>query len=283
MPGATPVEQSRLLTLPTELLVEIFQSAPSFETAVNLAATSQVLYAVWQQYLTPIYNAIAPVCIPCHSALRELLSDLGELPADQQTLDIADIARVIEISKVGDNLVNSYIASIQQHPHQDPQVSKKLSPNEKRRFIRAQYQIIGLMSLENKKKQEHIKALDLKTLFLLSDFLCVFEPYEITDDGIREILDDSAISHRGLQYELRAQRNKVFKELYDHSYHPRSHTPYQVNGRYAWWCDRQQETLKKMLTGRIYCSENGEEANDEGAKGETAKVRDDMWYDSEEE
>ncbi|KAL5342213.1 hypothetical protein BJX70DRAFT_338421 [Aspergillus crustosus] len=279
MATETP-EQSRLLALPTELVVEIFQAASSFKTALNLAVTSKPLYAVWQQYSSIINTSIAPSCIGCYSTLRELLSDLGEVPADKQLLTIKDISRIVEIARVGDDLVDCYTRVIQDFPYPDPQVSKNLSTAERRRFIRAHYQIIGLMTLELPEQQERIKNLNLKTLFSLSDFLCVFYPEGITDDDIREMLDNSEFSYRVLQRELRIQRNQVFKELYGHNYNPRATIPYEQEGRTAWWCDRQQASFKQMITGRVYSEKTSNEAK---AKSAAAKVRDDLWYDSEEE
>ena len=43
-------------------------------------------------------------------------------------------------------------------------------------------------------------------------------------------------------------------------------TPYERGGRFAWWCDRQQEIFKKMLTGSLFYSDDhvGEEENGSG-------------------
>ncbi|KAL4785027.1 hypothetical protein BJX76DRAFT_325790 [Aspergillus varians] len=271
----TAYDESRLLALPTELLVHIFQSCPSFEAAAHLAATSRYLYGIWRQHRTPIYNALAPATILGYSALRDMLADLGDVPLETQPLTFAHIVRVVEVSRISNDLLKVYQEEIQSYTHHDPQVPVDLSPTEKRRFVRAQYQILGLLSLDQAKQKQRFKDLDLKTLFLLSDLLCVFTPDVITDENLREMLDSNAIGYRYLQRELRAQRNKVFRRLYNHGYRPISDTPYEQGGRHAWWCDRQQQTFKDMLTGRVF--------HDGDGKADMSKVRDDMWYDSADE
>ncbi|KAL2816555.1 hypothetical protein BJX63DRAFT_430248 [Aspergillus granulosus] len=269
-PRAKP---SALLALPAELLVTILQSCLSFKDAANIARTCKQLNEVWKQHHTPIYNRIALTTTPCYPELRQLLDDVGELPADAQVLSPKNIARILEISKVGDNLVADYEAMVETQPYHDPQVSRTLSPTEKPRFIRAQYQILGLLKLQAAGGHlTRIKSLDLKTLFLLSDFLCVFSTQPIDDPALRGIANADAIAPMRLQQELRRERNHKFRKLYTHGYHPRSVTPYEQGGRFAWWCDRQQETFQEMVTGRVYQGEDSE-----------SKVRDDIWYDSAEE
>ncbi|KAL4876371.1 hypothetical protein BJY04DRAFT_143231 [Aspergillus karnatakaensis] len=276
MTEGTLPKPSALLALPTELLVEIFQAAPTLETAANLSATSQELHQVWQQYRTPIYNSIVINTIPCYADLRELLSIIEDIPADKQSLTVEEMARVIEVSKAADSMADDHTNNDQEY--QDPQVVQDLSPSERRRFVRAQYQLIGLLCLDPDAQGKRIESLDLKTLFLLSDFLCVFYWNEHPDDRIHNLLLEAKVPPPNLQRNLRMQRNKVFKDLYGRHYRPRHDTPYEQNGRYAWWCDKQQDLLKSLLTGQIYCTGNGDEA-----KLAKEKVREDMWYDSEEE
>ncbi|KAL4916414.1 hypothetical protein BDW62DRAFT_211981 [Aspergillus aurantiobrunneus] len=275
MTQSTPLEKSPLLALPPELLVEIFQSAPSLEAAAKLAAASKQLYGIWRQYLTPIYNTIAPNSVLAHSALRGMLADLGHIPLGTQPVTLDHIGRVVKASKIGDGFVKAHNTSVEWDSYHDPQIPEELSAAETRRFVRAHYQILGLLCLDKTKQEQRIKELDLKTLFLLSDFLCVFDPHIVVDEDLREILDSAPIAHRYLQQELRSQRNADFKRLFDRRYKPIWNTPYESGGRHAWWCDCQQETFRKMLTGRVFRGDNG--------KMDISKVRDDIWYDSEEE
>ncbi|KAL2836996.1 hypothetical protein BJY01DRAFT_238047 [Aspergillus pseudoustus] len=267
------LKPSALLALPAELLVTIFQSCLSFKDGASLAASCKQLNEIWTEHHTPIYNRIALTTTPCYPELRQLLDDMEELPSDAQVLSKKNIARILEISKIGDDLVAEYETMLKEQPYHDPQVSRTLSTTEKLRFVRAQYQLLGLLKL--KADGGHIKrieSMDLKTLFLLSDFLCVFSAHTISDPALRQIADADSIAPRILQQELRRQRNHHFRKLYTHGYRPVSVTPFESGGRFAWWCDRQQETFQEMVTGRVYKGEESE-----------PKIREDIWYDSAEE
>lgn len=272
---ATPPGESRLLALPVELKIQIFRSCPSFTSASRLARTSKHLYGVWNKHINAIYSGIAPVAIKEHSALCDMLKDFERIPSDSRQTEREHLISVVEASSIGREFVDTYHVNMPAQPYRDPQVSQVLSPSEERRFVRAHYQILGLLCIDKAAQKKRIEQFNLKTLFLLSDFLCVFDVNGSEDEQIADMLERHPIAYRYLQVELRQRRNKIFRELYNHGYRPRSHTPFEANGRYAWWCDRQQETLREMLTGRVFRGEKGEV--------EMSKVRDDMWYDSDAE
>ncbi|KAL4735936.1 hypothetical protein BDV11DRAFT_194921 [Aspergillus similis] len=280
MTVTTAPRESLLLTLPTELLVQIFQSAPSFRAVTNFAASSKQLYDIWRQHLTPIYNEVSRACIPNQSALLPMLADLGKISLNTHPLTLDHIACVVRESRRSDALIKGYRLM---HPNllNDPQTPASPSPAEERRLVRGMYQLTGLLSLDKPRRDKRIKDMDLKTLFLLSDFTCVVDPYFITtnsdfvtDPDLRAILEEDSVSIRYLQRDLRAQRNKVFQQTYGRRYHPVACTPYESGGRHAWWCDCQQKTFRNMLTGRVF--------GESGAAG-VSKLREDLWYDSAEE
>ncbi|KAL4949539.1 hypothetical protein BDW69DRAFT_197991 [Aspergillus filifer] len=266
----------RLTALPTELIIQIFQSAPSFEDAANLATTCKLFREIYLQHFTPIYESLAPKCIIEHQALRDCLIDLGHISDKTTTITPGYAACITEGSRMGDALVAAYHNRMVAQPYHDPQVSQTLSPTETRRYLRAMYQLAGLICVDAKEQQRRTKdAFTLKDLFLLSDFLCVFISQAIADERVTEVLNNDPYAAIELQRHLRWERNKRFREIYDHRYRPIQDTPYEQNGRYAWWCDRQQETFRSLLTGRVYRDEKG--------KVDMSKVRDDLWYDSGEE
>ncbi|KAL4905574.1 hypothetical protein BDW74DRAFT_152821 [Aspergillus multicolor] len=280
-PTALPesAKGSLLAALPVELLVQIFQSAPSFKDAVNLASCSTQFSAVWRKHLIPICNGITPACVPNLPALRQLLADVGKLPLDTQPSTFEQVLLIIEESSTRrEGLLQWYKIFVESYERRDPQTPNELSPAEERRYVDGMYQLIGLMTVNKTTRQQRIKDMDFKNLFLLSDYTCLIDPYLIpelettVDPDLCAAVEKNPVSVRNLQIELRRQRNKVFNGLYDHKYHPKGHTPYEEGGRYSWWCDCQQETFKSMLTGRVYSEEGG-----------ASKVRDDMWYDSEAE
>ncbi|RDW68867.1 uncharacterized protein DSM5745_08627 [Aspergillus mulundensis] len=277
-PKESPKE-SFLEALPVELLVHIFRNAPSFKDASNLALCSNQLYAVWCQHLIPICNEIAPACVPNYSALRQLLADVGKLPLHTQPSTIDQVKLILDQSSSRrKGLLQWYNVFVDNYERRDPQTPNELSPTEERRYVGGMYQLIGLLSIDKTTRQQRIKDMDLKTLFSLSDYTCLIDPYLIpeldftVDENLGAAVENNPVSVRSLQIELRRQRNKFFNELYDHKYHPKGHTPYEEGGRYSWWCDCQQETFKSMLTGRVFSEE-----------GAVSKVREDLWYDSEAE
>ncbi|KAK6502042.1 hypothetical protein TWF481_009858 [Arthrobotrys musiformis] len=56
--------RSRLLTIPTEVQIEIFQSCGTFKQALSLAVTCKHLHRVWETYSTSIVSPIGRSSIP---------------------------------------------------------------------------------------------------------------------------------------------------------------------------------------------------------------------------
>jgi hypothetical protein len=189
---------------------------------------------------------------------------------DAQVLKVSDLARLLSTSKNVDELVTAFRDRAGKYLYWDPQVPRVLSPTEETRFIRAHYQLWGLMLLNDAEQQKRILSMDLEQTCLLSDFLCVFDPWGIQDAVIRQVLDRNPGAHRWLQQKIRQQRNKDFLERHNHAYRPVSFMPYEQDGRYAWWCDQQQEIFKKMVTGSLFGEHqhNNAEAEEENSSGD---------------
>lgn len=258
---------STLLALPTELLVVVFSYSSSFSNVANLAASCKRLNRIWKEHTSYICNHVATATIPCYEDLRSLLADQRYLAMDAQVLKVSDVARLVATSKNADELVTSYHDRVRKHQHWDPQVSRVLSPAEEIRFIRAHYQLWGLMLLNDTKQQERIKSMHLEQTCLLSDFLCIFDPWAIQDRVIQQVVEDTPAAHRWLQQKLRRQRNKDFLEQHGQAYQPVNFTPYEPNGRYAWWCDRQKEIFERMVTGSLF-REHHDDAEEEDESDE---------------
>lgn len=263
---------SPLLALPTELLVVVFSYSSSFSTVANLAASCKRLNRIWKEHTSYICNHVAPAIIPCYEDLRSLLADQRYLAMDAQVLKVSDVARLVAISKNADELVASYHDRVRKHRHWDPQVSMVLSPAERIRFIRAHYQLWGLMLLNDTKQQERIKSMHLEQTCLLSDFLCIFEPWGIQDPIIQQVMENTPPAHRWLQQKLRRQRNKDFLEQHGQVYQPVNFTPYERNGRYAWWCDRQQEIFERMVTGNLFREHQHDDAEEEDESDDEQEI-----------
>ena len=257
----SPAKGVSLLTFPTELLVVVFRCSSSFDDVANLAASCKRLNKIWKEYTSYICNHVASATIPCYEDLRALLANQGHLAIDAQVLGVSDIARLIKTSKNANDLVTSFHDRVRKHRHCDPQVSRVLSPPEELRFIRAHYQIWGLMLLENVKQKRCIVGMDLEQTCLLSDFLCIVDPGRIQDPVIEQIVDRDPRAHLWLQQKIRRQRNRDFLQQFKRTYRPMDFTPYERRGRYAWWCDRQQEVFKNMLAGSLF--QEDEDSNTE--------------------
>ncbi|KAJ5798288.1 uncharacterized protein N7503_007584 [Penicillium pulvis] len=267
----SPVKGVSLLTLPTELLVVVFGCSSSFKNVANLAASCKRLNKIWKEHTSYICNQVSSATIPCYEDLRALLATQGHLAIDAQVLKVSDVIRLNETSENAYYLLTAFHDRLKKGLHCDPQVSRVLSFPEEIRFIRAHYQIWELMLLEDAKQQECIASMDLEQTCLLSDFLCVFDPWRIQDPVIEQVVDRDPMAHQWLQRKIRRQRNKDFREQLHHNYRPVSFTPYERHGRHAWWCDRQQETFKKMLTGSLFLHEqdsNTEEEEEESSGDE---------------
>ncbi|KKK19802.1 hypothetical protein ARAM_003372 [Aspergillus rambellii] len=245
-------EESLLLGLPTELLIAIFSAIPSFLDAVHFAQACKPVYEIWKEHLTTIYNEIAPAAIPCYQALCGLLADRGYRIPDTPGITPEDIALVVKTSRAGEKLVESYHGRMSQRPYYDPQVSWVLSRSEKIRFLRAQYQLWGLLLLSPKDQEKRIRRMNLKQTCLLSDFLCVFRQEDIDDVESQERFANNSVSRVQLQIMIRGQRNKDFRRLHGIAYRPVQFTPYEPAGRHAWWCDQQQGVFKDMVTGSLF-------------------------------
>lgn len=262
---------SLLLTLPTELLVSVFSCSSSLSHVANLAGSCKHLNQIWKEHISYIVNQVAPPTIPCYGDLRCLLANRGHLAMDAQDLKVSDVARLVVTSNNADELVTSFRDRVEANANWDPQVSRVLSPSEESRFISAHYKLWGLMLLNDDQQQVLIASMDLEQTSLLADFLCVFDPWKIRDPDIQRVLERTPTAHRLLQQKIRRQRNKDFLKQHNRAYRPMDFTPYERDGRYAWWCDRQQEIFKEMLTGslfRAHLDYNVEEPEEEDSSGD---------------
>lgn len=264
MEAMCPVEvDSLLLALPTELLVSVFSCSSSLSHVAHLAGSCKYLNQIWKEHISYIVNHVAAATIPCYGNLRCLLANQGRLAIDAHDLKVSDVARLVATSDNADELVTSFRDRVAANAHWDPQVSRDLSPSEERRFISAHYKLWGLMLLNDDQQQVLIASMGLEQTCLLADFLCVFDPWKIRDPDIRRVLTCNPAAHRLLQQKIRRQRNKDFLKQHNRAYRPMDFTPYERDGRYAWWCDRQQEIFKKMLTGSLFCLDNNVEEHEE--------------------
>lgn len=65
---ALPAHSTKLVSLPTELVIEIFKAVDSFDTAATLSKTSRRLRGIWKLHA----DAILPSVVECFPQAREL-------------------------------------------------------------------------------------------------------------------------------------------------------------------------------------------------------------------
>lgn len=64
---------AKLIDLPTELLVQVFESLEDFQSVNSLALTSQLLRNIWTSSTTRIFNAVLPQIIEHYDLASELM------------------------------------------------------------------------------------------------------------------------------------------------------------------------------------------------------------------
>ena len=82
-----------LLSLPIELVVNVYESLDSFDTAVNLATTSKFMHTIFKRHKAAIYLSILP-CDPVFNGGSRFASfaeqAIAIYEAEQKVLRIAE-------------------------------------------------------------------------------------------------------------------------------------------------------------------------------------------------
>ena len=92
----------QVISLPAELLTQIFALLPLLPDVLNLAATCKRLQEVWTNKLNTIYTSIAPKTILCQHDARRLLADSGgpspgsPLSSPENVRSILHNSRIVE-------------------------------------------------------------------------------------------------------------------------------------------------------------------------------------------
>ncbi|EPS26176.1 hypothetical protein PDE_01112 [Penicillium oxalicum 114-2] len=263
-----------LLSLPAELLVEVFCSLPSLKDVANLGASCKVVNQLQSRHFSYIVDHVSLQSIPCYEDLRALVADQGHLAADQPVTNMSLVGCLFRTSQNIEKAIDNYHAQMARYPHLDPQVPQVLSLTEKTRFIKAHYQIWGLMLLVEQEKEERIKSMGLEQACLLSDLLCVFDPMVIDDPMIGRIMREDSVSNRRLLNRVRQRRNDEFFKTHARYYRPLSWSPYVYPCRHAWWCDRVQGLFKSMVSGTLFVKEAEDDSEDEEDELEVIEIPD---------
>ncbi|PLB44950.1 hypothetical protein P170DRAFT_479489 [Aspergillus steynii IBT 23096] len=203
-----------LQTFPTELLIKIYCQLGSFSTVYRLGATCRRLQSVWAENTNIIYKSIAPLEIRCHRHARNLLADQGGSAPDApvSVWDVQRLTRnvcnVNRTMKVFDDEVACHVSKHSISP--DPVTwgrrtrPQHLTDTERRRFIRAYYQMWGVLILELEKQNDRMDSISLKDLAVMVDLT---EPWSWIRPNVK--IGDESILERDPE-----ERNSLHERLH---------------------------------------------------------------------
>ncbi|KAH7110891.1 hypothetical protein B0J11DRAFT_203468 [Dendryphion nanum] len=147
---------SSLLTLPPELICQIFESAHDFSTVSALARTSRVLYHIWRENPASICRAVAPRVFPNLTAAERLLDMQEEAesrvhpPDGREQPSLTRVKRLLSNARCASAALHDWVGlfldlGIEESFRRDD--VKGITPAEKLRFEYAFYYVwtIGVM------------------------------------------------------------------------------------------------------------------------------------------
>ncbi|KAI0427510.1 hypothetical protein F5Y09DRAFT_316055 [Xylaria sp. FL1042] len=178
--------RSTLVTMPSEVLVGIYQQLPAFRDVFALAATCHRLGAVWCDNTTSIYQAIAPSDIIFVELARQLLADQGGTPINSAILTPHDVRRMARNAHKANNSAFLFGQEIAPKTpscglyYDPPQPSAwhppGLSRTEQARFIRAYYRIWSLLELGPSLWKDRIMSFTLRQLYRTAEMTQLNHP-----------------------------------------------------------------------------------------------------------
>ncbi|PLB46616.1 hypothetical protein P170DRAFT_427922 [Aspergillus steynii IBT 23096] len=213
-----------LQSLPTEILIDIYCKLESLFAVYQLAATCARLQSIWLENTNAIYNSIGPVEIKCHRHARNLLTDQGG-PSPNSLVSVSDVRRLtrnmrivhgaidfydkIITSRIGGNRYFGYYGS-------DPRPAQ-LTYTERRRFIRAYYQILGSIMLEPERQNDRLHSIPLKDLMIMEDITWLWYT-EGCRTGGGALAGLSGEQKQDLVYRIDEAAAYVYKRVYNNRY-----------------------------------------------------------------
>lgn len=271
-----------LLMLPTELSIKIYYLLPSFSDVFALAATCQQLRRIWTQNVHTIYSQVAPRSISCERYARFFFVDQGGPAVESPMHSASDVVRMEQNSRVIAQAIDQFereiipnikgMCCVKSHdrkyhsnqstaagfPMMEIYGTAKHPPNvtnsERLRFIRAYYQLWGMMNLEPAQWASRLESMKLKQLY----YLC--EMSKLTQSiGNEEKLP--APEARPIGRGRSKKRNSLEAKIWDHiesiyqrTYREKSDYPwiYAKHEGSLWFVviwDHWQGSLKQIVCG----------------------------------
>ncbi|OOF95026.1 hypothetical protein ASPCADRAFT_131584 [Aspergillus carbonarius ITEM 5010] len=206
--------------LPAELISHVFTFLPTLTDVLNLAATCSRHQQIWQQNAHPIYRHVGPGSIECLHYARIFLADQGgaQPNAELTARDVVQLARNAAAAERTVDLFNQKYVSFLLTPeatrgrtlcylieHPGPQ----LTPSECHRFIRALYQLSGLLLLDPDARQSRVASLTLKDITTIIDLA---HGYRDIQDVIMTVQTD-AVSLSDIAFQLLRIKLRIVREV----------------------------------------------------------------------
>ncbi|PWY96120.1 hypothetical protein BO94DRAFT_529532 [Aspergillus sclerotioniger CBS 115572] len=265
-----------LSSLPAEIITHVFTLLPALGDVLNLAAACSRHQQIWQQNADQIHRHAGPRSIECLHHARIYLADQGGAQPNT-TLTARDVVQLVRnssaVEKTLDLFNQKYVAYlltpeagrdrtfINLRPNRRPH----LSPSERHRFIRAIYQLWGLLILTPEARASRMASLKLKSVMTISD---VANGYRDIEDVIMTVKADGVLLW-DIANELYEVRDQIVAQVLQHPNHTRSMPwEYGWEGCISIW-DVWHEGFKELVT-------------EPGARNITPPVSE-VWYDTSDE
>ncbi|KAI9651692.1 MAG: hypothetical protein M1831_000538 [Alyxoria varia] len=180
-----------LLSLPNEIIINVFCKLHTLEDVFMLPHTNKLLQALWTENVPSIYKNVGPRSISCEEYAHQTLADQDGEPKLSLPLSVNHVWRLMENARVVRRAIEQFegyfIVSLDTdlvHPIEDYEPEKfkgiKLGAGERRRLTRAYYILWSLLLLPHDEQLEGIASLPLNHLYLVGELASISQPVHRT-------------------------------------------------------------------------------------------------------
>ncbi|KAF2268892.1 hypothetical protein CC78DRAFT_565019 [Lojkania enalia] len=248
----------QLTTLPTELLLRVYELLPSLTDALNLRTTCHTLLDLWIDHRTAIINRIIANQFECYPYARQLLADQRNgPPLEQRDLSDQDLSNLVRnakrIEKVIERIEQDIIPGLQIDSLPEGKKStiyggnethpSTLTQTERLRVIRACYQIWSLTYCHEDIIRAKAHSLRPRELFYLAELVQWARAIKFPGNDAWEtfqIVKSAGAALNRLYYDTYSSQPPRFQHLTGRD---------DPVGLFVIW-DHWQDNLKSLVCGR---------------------------------
>lgn len=169
---------TNLLSLPTELIVQVFTSCPTVQTATRLSSVNKEMHAIWIKHTHQILEDIIRPQIPAYEDATEIAKLQNSLLSTEQPTDATKVSSVNEAPAVrhfhlllrnatlASNVVDSHRATLATYP-------KVYQLTLDFTHAHAMYYLSAKLVLAHRSQDEHLKRALYSTLKSASELTVV--------------------------------------------------------------------------------------------------------------